>query len=94
MLHCSLIQVDLHSHYQQSRLFFSKDMTPGLYLHLSPSEIFQRNLFPRKSFFVHSGFPCEHCTAEIVQGMQGCCLPGQAEATEFRNKWQQPEFLS
>ena len=95
MLRCSLIQVDLHSNYQQLRLFFSKGMTPGLYLHLPLSEIFQRNLFPGKYFFVHSGFPCEQCTVEIVQGMQSCCLPGQAEATEeFRNKWQQPEFLS
>lgn len=94
MLHCCLIQVDLNSRYEQSRLFFSKGMTPGLYLHLPPSEIFQRNLFPRKSF-VHSGFPCEHCAAEIVQGMQGCCLPGRVEDNkEFRNKRQQPEFLS
>lgn len=93
MHHCSLIQVDLHSYYQHSRLFFSKGMTPGLYLHLSPSEISQRNLFPRKSF-AHSCFLCEHCTAEIVQGTQGCCLSGQAEAMEeFRNTWHQPEFL-
>lgn len=45
-LHCSPIQADL----QQWRLFFSKGMTSGLYLHLCPSEISQRNLIPRKSF--------------------------------------------
>jgi len=94
MLHCFLIQVDLRSYYQQSGLVFSKGMTPGIYLHISPSIIFQRNLLSRKSIFVHPGFPCERCTAEIVQSMQGCHLPGQAEVTEeFRNKWQPPEFL-
>lgn len=51
MLHCPLIQVDLLSYYQQSRLFFSKGMTPGFYLHISLSETFQRNLFPRKYLF-------------------------------------------
>lgn len=78
MLHCSLIQVDLHNYYQQSRLFFSKGMSPGLYLHLSPSEIFSEIsslgnlvLFPQV-FHVSIVLQrlCKACKAAVFLGKQ------------------------